>query len=197
MKTVKYKDKTETNLMTEGDAPTETPAMANLTLQSNGTTKATYNGKTATTFNVKAADIGAAASSHTHTYTQIIDLNVPNIQGMMSIQSMAVVKSTIEYNWRSISRYGGTTISTLPTGMTSKNTMIVGAQWIRNNNETSVDYCISTSYYSTYTGSTWFNTLNVKFNSNNTIYANIIYIDDLKEDTMVSGDLTIFLVKYA
>ena len=39
-----------------------------LTIQTNGTTKATYNGSAAATVNITAATIGAAASSHTHNY---------------------------------------------------------------------------------------------------------------------------------
>ena len=39
-----------------------------LTIQTNGTTRATYNGSAAATVNITAATIGAAASSHTHNY---------------------------------------------------------------------------------------------------------------------------------
>ena len=41
---------------------------AALTLQLNGSTKATFNGSTAATVNITASSIGAAASSHTHSY---------------------------------------------------------------------------------------------------------------------------------
>lgn len=39
-----------------------------LTIQTNGTTRATYNGSAAATVNITAATVGAAASSHTHNY---------------------------------------------------------------------------------------------------------------------------------
>ena len=41
---------------------------AALTLQLNGSTKATFNGSTAATVNITASSIGAAASNHTHSY---------------------------------------------------------------------------------------------------------------------------------
>lgn len=39
-----------------------------LVIQTNGTTRATYNGSAAATVNITAATVGAAASSHTHNY---------------------------------------------------------------------------------------------------------------------------------
>ena len=58
---------------------------ASLTLQFNGTTKATFNGSAAATVNITASAIGAAASSHTHTKSQITDMptTLPNPQSMV------------------------------------------------------------------------------------------------------------------
>ena len=58
---------------------------ASLTLQFNGTTKATFNGSAAATVNITPSAIGAAASSHTHTKSQITDMptTLPNPQSMV------------------------------------------------------------------------------------------------------------------
>lgn len=46
-----------------------------LTIQLNGTSQGVFNGSVAKTINITASSIGAAAASHTHTLSQISDLN--------------------------------------------------------------------------------------------------------------------------
>lgn len=55
------------------DFPTSLKNPTSLTLQFNGVTNQTYDGSSAKTFNVTPSSIGAAASSHTHTKSQITD----------------------------------------------------------------------------------------------------------------------------
>ena len=58
-----------TNLQDELDGKAASShTHSNLTIQFNGITKATYNGSAAKTVNITAGGIGAATSSHTHTY---------------------------------------------------------------------------------------------------------------------------------
>ena len=64
-----------------------------LVIQTNGTTKATYNGSAAATVNITAAAVGAAASSHTHAGTAITGLTanralISNGSGQVAVSAV-------------------------------------------------------------------------------------------------------------
>lgn len=61
------------HLPTKQKLPTELKNPYTLTVQTNGTTQATYDGSAAKTVNITPSNIGAAASSHNHTKAQITD----------------------------------------------------------------------------------------------------------------------------
>lgn len=56
--------------------PTSLKSPYALTLQANGTSLGTYDGSEAKSFNFNYTNIGAAAANHTHTISQITDLNL-------------------------------------------------------------------------------------------------------------------------
>ena len=64
-----------------------------LVIQTNGTTRATYNGSAAATVNITAATVGAAASSHTHAGTAITGLTanralISNGSGQVAVSAV-------------------------------------------------------------------------------------------------------------
>ena len=91
-----------------GKPSTFTPSShthANYTIKLNGGTTEgtnlfTYNGSSAKTINITASSIGAAASSHTHTKSQITDF--PSSMPASDVYSWAKASSKPSYSWSEI-----------------------------------------------------------------------------------------------
>ena len=75
-----------------------------LTIQTNGTTRAVFNGSSAKSVNITAATIGAAASNHTH--TNLVDST--DSTGTCSLSYKAKSKNYADYDW--IAVWDGTTV---------------------------------------------------------------------------------------
>lgn len=56
-----------------------------LTIQLNGSAQPAYNGSTARTINITASSIGAAATSHTHTISQITNISSANVYSAKNV----------------------------------------------------------------------------------------------------------------
>lgn len=78
----------------------DTYNIQSLTIQFNGTTNTTYAPNTAKTVNITPAAIGAAASSHTHTKSQITDF--PSSMPASDVYAWAKASSKPSYSWSEI-----------------------------------------------------------------------------------------------
>lgn len=75
-----------------------------LTIQTNGTTQATFNGSSAKSVNITASNIGAAASNHTH--INLVDATDSTVTCNLSYKASS--KKYAEYDW--IAVWDGTTV---------------------------------------------------------------------------------------
>lgn len=78
----------------------DTYNIASLTIQFNGSTNTTYAPNAAKTVNITPAAIGAAASSHTHTKSQITDF--PSSMPASDVYAWAKASSKPSYSWSEI-----------------------------------------------------------------------------------------------
>lgn len=78
----------------------DTYNIASLTIQFNGSTNTTYAPNIAKTVNITPAAIGAAASSHTHTKSQITDF--PSSMPASDVYAWAKASSKPSYSWSEI-----------------------------------------------------------------------------------------------
>uniref|UniRef100_A0AAU8B0R5 Pyocin knob n=1 Tax=Dulem virus 41 TaxID=3145759 RepID=A0AAU8B0R5_9CAUD len=78
----------------------DTANIASLTIQFNGSTNTTYAPNAAKTVNITPAAIGAAASSHTHTKSQITDF--PSSMPASDVYAWAKASSKPSYSWSEI-----------------------------------------------------------------------------------------------
>lgn len=78
----------------------DTYNIASLTIQFNGSTNTTYAPNAAKTVNITPAAIGAAASSHTHTKSQITDF--PSSMPASDVYAWAKAPSKPSYSWSEI-----------------------------------------------------------------------------------------------
>lgn len=79
----------------------DTYNIASLTIQFNGSTNTTYAPNAAKTVNITPAAIGAAASSHTHTKSQIPDF--PSSMPASDVYAWAKASTKPSYSWSEIS----------------------------------------------------------------------------------------------
>lgn len=79
----------------------DTYNIASLTIQFNGSTNTTYAPNAANTVNITPAAIGAAASSHTHTKSQITDF--PSSMPASDVYAWAKASTKPSYSWSEIS----------------------------------------------------------------------------------------------
>ena len=79
----------------------DTSNIASLTIQFNGSTNTTYAPNAAKTVNITPAAIGAAASSHTHTKSQITDF--PSSMPASDVYAWAKASTKPSYSWSEIS----------------------------------------------------------------------------------------------
>lgn len=79
----------------------DTYNVASLTIQFNGSTNTTYAPNAAKTVNITPAAIGAAASSHTHTKSQITDF--PSSMPASDVYAWAKASTKPSYSWSEIS----------------------------------------------------------------------------------------------
>lgn len=79
----------------------DTYNIASLTIQFNGSTNTTYAPNAAKTVNITPAAIGAAASSHTHTKSQITDF--PSSMPASDVYAWAKASTKPSYSWSEIS----------------------------------------------------------------------------------------------
>lgn len=101
---------------------------ASLSVQFNGTTKVTYTGETTQTVNITPSAIGAAASSHTHTSSQISDFDDAVADLLPAIPTKLPNPYSITFTGATTGTYDGSkavTINIPTTGATSKESLVI------------------------------------------------------------------------